>query len=404
MILSYRLARASLKSHRLRTCLTVLGVVIGVFIISLILIISSGLRKSITGQISALSGDIIVIRGNSDNSSGMEAFSPLKVAPITSLNSRDVAIVSQTNQLISVAPMMFLSGQASGPARHYEQINIVATSPNFNTVFNLKFSAGNWFNTEEVEKPWVILGDKLARGLLGMADLSGQTINLKGHTFTVIGILSRINQPISLAGVDIDKAAFISSQNGLSLSGGIDQVGQIAARAEPSANLTQLRQTINQALAENHNDNNEFIVRDGQDSVGALTGSLDIITSAALIFATISLLVGGIGIMNIMLVSVTERVREIGIRKAVGARRRQILNQFLIEALLMTLYGGVIGMLLAYGVSYLISLQFSLLLSFDWWIFVIGLGAPLMIGLTFGLWPAAKAARQDPISALRQLS
>ena len=133
-----------------------------------------------------------------------------------------------------------------------------------------------------------------------------------------------------------------------------------------------------------------------------MAGWLETITTVALIFASISLLVGGIGIMNIMLVSVAERTREIGIRKAVGATKRQILEQFLLEALIMTFAGGIVGLSLAYGASYLINLQFSLPMVFSWWIFAIGLGVPMAVGLLFGLWPAVRAANQDPIVALRQ--
>jgi putative ABC transport system permease protein len=402
-MLSYRLARASLKSHRLRTVLTVLGVVIGVFIISLILIVSSGLRGSITNQVSALADSIIIVRNNDDHASGMEMFSPLKASSITTLTSQDAANISGVPSAQTVAPMMFLSGSASGNESDYDQITTVATSASFPKIFNLKFASGNWFENNETAKPWVILGDKLARGLLGTAEASGQTITIKGKKFTVIGVLKRVDQPISLAGVDIDKAAFVSMQNGLEFSGKVDQIGQIAVRIKSADDLPTAKQQIQAALKKNHADRSEVTVRAGEDTIGALSGSLDTITAAALIFAAISLVVGGIGIMNIMLVSVTERIHEIGIRKAVGATRRHILNQFLLEALLITLYGGIVGLALAYGVAYLIALQFSLPLNFNWWIFATGLGVPLTIGLVFGIWPAARAARQDPIVALKQL-
>jgi putative ABC transport system permease protein len=403
MNLGYRLARSSLKTHRMRTVLTTLGVVIGVFIISLILIVSSGLRQSITSQVSALNDNIIIIQGNSNNASGMEAFSSLRAATITTLTDRDTQSIAKLTARENIAPMMFLGGEINGSETDYKQIAIVATSASFAKVFNLKLASGDWFSDNETAKPWVILGDKLAEGLLGTNDATGQIVTIKGQQFTVVGVLKRVDQPISLAGVDIDKAAFISTANGLKFSNDFNQIGQIAIRAESAKSLPELQQKIAKELDKNHPDKSEFTVRAGRDAVGALSGWLDTITVAALIFAGISLVVGGIGIMNIMLVSVTERIHEIGIRKAVGATRRHILSQFLIEALLITLYGGIIGLAVAYVVGYLITLQFSLPLMFDWWIFAIGLGVPLAIGLLFGIWPAARAAKQDPILALRSL-
>jgi len=402
-MISYSLARESLHAHRMRTFLTTLGVVIGVFIISLILIVSSGLRQGVTNQISALNNNIVIVRGSGANTTGMEAFSPLSISPITVLTGRDTNTLAKTAGVSEVAPMMFLNGQISSSTGDYKEITTVATSANFPTVFGLQLESGSWFANDETSKPWVILGDKLAQGLLGTTDPTGQVVTIKGQNFTVIGVLKPVNQPISLAGVDVDKAAFISMQNGLQFSGGVEQIGQIAVQAKDSKGLSSLEKNISATLAKNHTDDSEFTVKSGRDAVGALSGWLDTITIAALIFASVSLIVGGIGIMNIMLVSVTERIHEIGIRKAVGATRRHILNQFLVEALLITLYGGIIGLALAYIAGFLITLEFSLPLMFNWWIFAIGLGVPLAVGLLFGLWPAARAAKQDPIVALKQL-
>jgi putative ABC transport system permease protein len=399
---SFNLALGSLRAHRTRTFLTTLGVVIGVFIIALILILSGGLHASITNQTAKLNDDILLIRSAGDSTTGMEAFSPLRVANATTLTERDVAVAKKVDGVKNVTPMMFLGGTIKSGNHSYDNITTVATNQELPNVLGLEMVSGAWFSEKETGRNYAILGEKLASGLIETNRAMGQTIVIKGQEFTVIGVLKTADQPISLAGVDVDKAAFVSISNGVKFTGNRTEIGQIIVRTTDKKQLQNVKKSLTEKLEQNHLDDSEFAVRAADEVASATAGWLITITMAALIFASISLLVGGIGIMNIMLVSVTERTREIGIRKAVGATRRQILEQFLLEALLMTLGGGVIGLLLAYGASYLIALQFSLPLVFSWWIFAIALGVPMLVGLVFGLWPAARAARQDPIVALRQ--
>ncbi|MCL2174181.1 ABC transporter permease [Candidatus Saccharibacteria bacterium] len=399
---SFNLALGSLHAHRTRTLLTTLGVVIGVFIIALILVLSGGLHASIAQQTANLDDDILLIRSAGDSTTGMEAFSPLRVANATVLTERDATAVSEITDVKDVAPMMFLGGTIKNGERAYDNITTVATNYSFPSVLGLEMASGSWFAENEANRQYAILGEKLASALIETNRAMGQTINIKGQDFTVVGIIKTTNQPISLAGVDVDKTAFISLANGLKFTSGTIAIGQIVVRTTDRDVLSDVKKDVVAVLQHNHLDDSEFAVRAAGEVASATAGWLATITLAALIFASISLLVGGIGIMNIMLVSVAERVREIGIRKAVGATKRQILEQFLLEAVLMTLGGGVIGLGLAYAAGYLIALQFSLPLVFDWWIFAIALGVPLSVGLIFGLWPAARAANQDPIVALKQ--
>jgi putative ABC transport system permease protein len=399
---SFSLAIGSLHAHRTRTFLTTLGVVIGVFIIAIILVLSGGLRASITNQTAKLNDDVLLIRSAGDSTTGMEAFSPLRVANATTLTERDAAAIDKISNVKSIAPMMFLGGSVKSGERSYDNITTVATNHQLPSVLNLSLVSGAWFSDKETDRNYAILGEKLASGLIETNQAMSQTIQIKGRDFTVIGIIRTADQPISLAGVDVDKAAFISLPNGLRFTDNAAAIGQIIVRTKNESQLENVKKSVTAVLQQNHLDDSEFAVRTAHEVAGATAGWLATITLVAIIFASISLLVGGIGIMNIMLVSVAERVREIGIRKAVGATKRQILEQFLLEALMMTLSGGVVGLILAYAIGYLIALQFSLPLVFNWWIFAIGLGAPLLVGLIFGLWPAARAARQDPIVALKQ--
>ncbi len=396
-----KLAVGSLKAHRTRSLLTTLGVVIGVFIISLVLIVSGGLHAGVTEQSEKLNDNILLVRSAGDGTTGMEAFSPLRVANATTLTNKDTTDIAKIVGDNNVAPMMFLGGNVESSVQKYDNITTVATNQNLAKVLGLKMQSGDWFSDKEDGRNWIILGSKLASGLIENDQAMGQTVQIKGQTFTVVGIIARADQPISLAGVDVDKAAFISMKNGTKFTNNAEQIGQILIKAD-NADMQELSSKVTKSLDDNHLDKSEFAVRKASEVAASSAGWLSTITTVALIFASVSLLVGGIGIMNIMLVSVTERTREIGIRKAVGATKRQILEQFLLEAIIMTLVGALVGLVLAYAAGYLIGLQFSLPLVFSWWIFVISLGAPLLVGLVFGLWPAVRAAREDPIVALRQ--
>ncbi len=401
LFVGFNLAHRSLRAHRARTILTILGVVIGVFIVSLVLIVSAGLHRSIADQTDKLNSNLVVVRSAGDSTTGMEAFSPLRIANATTLTALDFDRTAKAAGSGNVAPMMFLGGSASSGSKSFDNITTVATNENLPNVLGMNLQSGAWFSDKEADRAWVVLGSKLASGLLDTNQAMGQHVTIKGKTFTVVGILEGSDRPISLAGVDVDKAAFISMDNGVVFTGGTKQIGQIVVKTKDGQTAAMVR-SVTSTLKVAHSDDTEFVVRRAGDIAGSMAGWLTTLTTVALIFAGISLLVGGIGIMNIMLVSVAERTREIGIRKAVGATKRQILEQFLLEALIMTLVGGIIGLSFAYGASYLINLQFSLPMVFSWWIFAIGLGVPIAVGLLFGLWPAIRAARQDPIVALRQ--
>ena len=402
MLRSYHVAKKDLETHRTRSFMTIIGVAIGVFIVSLILILSDGLKAGLEHQISSLSGNIVVVRNANQNQTGLDAFSPLNIPPATTLNDLDSSTIAKTSGVKSSAPMIFLSGEISGSQNEYKSASIVATTNNFAKVFNLKFANGGWFDENNLNGNEVVIGNKLAVGLFGTDQDVGQIIQIKGQPFTIIGVISQLNQPISLSGTDIDTTAFVPTKQTMNF--GVDsQIGQIVVRTSVH-NTKIIANNIKMNLMKNHRDSSEYLVETGDDAANLLSGWLNILVTAAMAFAGVSLLVGGIGIMNIMFVSVTERIREIGLRKAVGATRRNIFTQFLAEAILMTIYGGTIGLGLAYVVAAIITVNFSLPLLFSPDIILVGLGVPISIALIFGIWPAIRAARQDPIVALKSLN
>ncbi len=394
MLNNLRLARKNLRAHRLRTALTITGVAVGVFIITLVLVVSSGLDKSIRSQISALKNNLLIVRDQGGENTGMAAFSPLAITPISTLSERDFVDVAKTPGVESAAPMMFLSEHFVGTVNELKNVRVVATTENFAEIFALGFSDGGWID-KNPPAPEVVLGAKLAQSITGdTSGVVGQIVAIHGKNFTVAGVVKQRNEPLSLAGTDIDTSAFVAKSSGADLANGNFQIGQIVAKTDRTK-IPEIERSIAQKLDKN------ATIQTGDRASNLLAGALGTITNVALIFAIIALFIGGVGVMNIMIVGVIERTHEIGIRKAVGATAGQILAQFLTESLLITFCGGIFGVTLAYLTAFVIDLEFSLPLAFDWWIFAIGLGMPLILGLVFGAGPAFRAARQDPIVALK---
>lgn len=247
-----------------------------------------------------------------------------------------------------------------------------------------------------------VIGPQLSINLFGTEQTIGKTVSIKGKPFTVIGVLKRQNDPVNYNNVDFDNAVVINLDSGRELNQGASHIQQINIKSDSVSNLQGIITQVNQTLLRTHLGQVDFSVLSG-DAIAQPTSRIFMaIAGASVAIAAISLIVGGIGIMNIMLVNVVERTREIGIRKALGATSGDIVWQFLIESLALSIGGGIAGYLLGYALAFAI----SMLLTFDpvlnWQIAGIALGVSVVIGTIFGLYPAIRAARKDPISALRQ--
>jgi putative ABC transport system permease protein len=248
----------------------------------------------------------------------------------------------------------------------------------------------------------VVLGQDLALELTGSDMAIGRKVTLRGQEFTVIGILQRFDSSIAVSNIiDLNRAAFIPLEAGKAFNQGLVQIQQITVRTQEIAETTQVAEELRKAMLLNHRGEEDFSVLRPEEALQLTDQLFRTLTTFIGAVASISILVGGVGIMNIMLVSVTERTREIGIRKAVGATNHQILSQFMIESLLMTLVGGFVGILFGYGLAFIAGTFLGFMPGITWWILGISMGISLGVGLFFGAWPAIRAARKDPIDALR---
>ncbi len=392
----------SLRSTRVRTGLTTLGIIIGVLSITLVMALGEGAKRTISNQITGLDSGIIIAKpGGTDQRAALSSYNPFSVSSTSTLTERDVRSINDLQATNAVAPLMFINGSVKHGSRTAAGAPIIATTPEFANLFKLKLVSGQ-FVSEETNRNTVVLGHDAALDILGNDQVRGQEIMIKGRPHTVIGILKPINAPINAIGVDLDHSAFISLDDGKSFNQGIAQIGQLIMRAKDMSQTASTAATIDKLLIANHDGERDFSVIEGKDAASSANEFYNIIVLITAAVAVVSLVVGGIGIMNIMLVNVTERTREIGIRKALGASDRHVLGQFLIESLTMTVVGGLIGLVAAYIIAFFVATVFSFQPALTWEIVAIAMGLAIIVGVIFGLYPAIKASRKDPIEALRQ--
>jgi putative ABC transport system permease protein len=397
----FRIAVANLRANRARTLLTTLGVIIGVASITLVLALGEGVRQAVRTQVDNLGGNVIIIKPGRADSAAIGAYNPYNTAMTTTLTERDYATASKVDNVNQVAPVMILNGSLKDGQGVSLNAPIIATSEALPEVLDLKIRSGQFIDSQ-TSRDTVVIGQQLALELFGMDEAMGQSVLVKGRPHTVIGVVKNTKTPINLSGIDLDMAAFISLDDGKSFNQGIAQIQQLTVSVDDVSRIAETTKQIDSALLKNHGGEHDFTAIAGADIAdysNSFFSSLVLITA---IVSIVTLVVSGIGVMNIMLVGVTERTREIGIRKALGATDQHIMGQFLVESLLMCISGGILGIALAYTLAFFIGSELYFQPSLSPYIFATGFGLALVVGIIFGLYPAVKAARKDPIESLRQ--
>lgn len=397
-------AYQSLRSNKMRSGLTMLGITIGVASITTILALSGGASKIVTDQVDELGGNIAVIRPGAPSKTPLNdlaQFPAQQQFTASTLTEVDLAYIRTIDHVEAAAPVMVLTGAIEGDETAPPNTPIVATSPELADISKLAVREGQFLDPA-LNDNTAVIGPQLSIDIFGTEMSIGKTVLIRGKQFTIVGVLKRTNNPINYNGVDFDNAVVISQKSGHVLNRGIAQIQQINIRSDSIATLDQVIVEVNKALLTTHHDQVDFTVLSGNQIAQPTNQMFYAIAGATTAIAAISLLVGGIGVMNIMLVSVAERTREIGIRKALGASNGDIVSQFLIESLALSIGGGVGGYLSGYILAFAISTLMPFDPVFSWEIAGVAGVISLIVGVLFGLYPAIRAARKDPIDALRQ--
>ncbi len=400
----------NLRANPLRSFLTMLGLIIGVGSVVLIVSIGSGAQSLILSQVSKLGGNLIgILPGASDSKGPPAAVFGIQVKTLVNDDIKALQNDPRTNHIVALAG--YARGTATIASRTQEKragayLGVSATYPQ---VENITLSSGRFFNSfEEIGVARVaVLGSEMADELFAGVDPVGQTIRIKRENFKVIGLLTERG---TVAFSNQDNQVFIPLLTAQKILLGINHLSLVRAKIDDSKNLPLVLEGIKDVLREQHNlngrDEDDFSVRTAEQAADMLKVITDGFKFFLAAIAAISLLVGGIGIMNIMLVAATERFREIGLRRAVGATQSHIKRQFLLETIIISMFGASIGILGGSIISAIIALIANGL-DYDWQ-FVVSLSAiitavtvGLVIGLIFGWYPAKKAASFDPVEALR---
>ena len=395
-----KVATASIQKNRMRAALTMLGIIIGVAAVIVMVAVGYGARTRIRDQINNLGTNMIVITPGASTqggvSQGAQAFPNLSLKDVDKLRN-------ESQYLSAISPVIVSRTAVIGPAGNW-RTTINGVDTDYQTIRDWQPSSGDFFSADDVRstRKIAVLGNTVAQNLFPGQDPVGADIQIRNAVYRVVGVLSVKGQNAS--GNDSDDVVLIPYTTASTALSGRSFIPQILAGTSNSQDIAPAEDEITSILREAHKTdgtNDDFTVKNQNDLAQTAASSTNVMTMLLAAIASISLLVGGIGIMNIMLVSVTERTREIGIRMAIGARGSDVLTQFLVESVVMGILGGIAG--LALGV-----IGAKLLGHFTGWettispvIMAIAVAFSGAVGIFFGYYPARKAAALNPIEALR---
>lgn len=400
-----KLALQSLKSAKMRSLFTMLGIIVGVVSVLVIISLGEGAKQDVQAQVKEYGSDLLLIRpGNvSDREAGVSSTGLFSTFGTNgTLNDTDVEAVTNAPDVQTVAPLSTVTGIVSYDGKPYRNGGVIATTHTFPDLLNHKTEFGEFFRETDEGRKFAVIGKKVAEEVFQENVPIGKALDFRGERYIVKGVLEEFDTSPFTPGANYNDAIFIPYTTGKAVAEGNAQIFQILAKPSTPDKVNTAQAEVTANLKKAHGGQEDFSVLQQTETLELTNQTLNILTGLVAAIAAISLFVGGIGVMNVMIVSVTERTHEIGVRKAVGATDQQILAMFLAEAVILSAVGGILGVILAYGaVGYMqlfteidpvIPVQFAGL----------AVVVAIVVGGLFGVAPAVKAAKKDPITALRR--
>ncbi|TSC66600.1 MAG: Uncharacterized protein CEO22_6 [Candidatus Berkelbacteria bacterium Gr01-1014_85] len=396
-----RSALQSIWSNKVRSSLNIIGVVIGVASVTLLISLGEGLKNDVSGLIRGMGTNVLTLTGGQLTSlnPGQQGGNPANFLTGDIITAADIKAIEQLDSIQAVAPISLVAGtlkvgDKTGAATLY------GTTPNFiEAVGVVNLIEGEMFKVNSGDV--IVLGEATAKALFGETSPIGHKVSLSGaKELTVIGVM-KSKQTSALASQDLNTLAAIPFDTATALNRNQVKIMRAYIKASDEADIKVVKDQLKATILALHQGQDDFSILTQDDLLGLFSTFLDLATNMVSAIAGISLVVGGIGIMNIMLVTVTERTREIGLRKALGATKLAILWQFLTEAVVVTLIGAMVGLAIALGAGAAIASQSELNPSVSLMTIGLACGIAIVVGVIFGLWPAMRAAQKDPIEALR---
>jgi putative ABC transport system permease protein len=397
---SLRSALEAIKTNKLRSLLTTLGIIIGVTTVISVISVITGLKQKIATSFSSLGANVLYIQKYPwvMGGAGVDWW---KIRQRKNLGMEEYkALKEYGSSFTYVAPQISNRFDVKHGDKKVDGVSVDGTTEDFPEIMNQQVKLGRFLSTDDIQyrRDVCVLGNDVATTLFPNENPVGKTVRINGRVFTVIGLLEELGE---LMGQSMDNVAVIPYTTMTKFTGRRRSLTITVLAEDEDEAREEIRWILRRVRRVKEDEEDDFSI----NSAGALTRQFNQLTRALFIImvgiAGISLVVGGIGIMNIMLVSVTERTREIGVRKAIGAKSSEILGQFLLESIMICFVGGFIGILLGFSLTKLISLTGNIPFGMPIWAILLGFGFSFIIGVFFGFYPARKAAALNPVEALR---
>ena len=397
-------AIGNLRSAKWRSLLTMLGIIIDVSSVVTVVSLGEGLKQQVVGQIHSLGSDVLTVRPGKlvSGSSTRQSLNLLAFLSTSTLSEQDVTTISKLPSVSAVVPVDFVTNSVASDGRQLDNVSVLGTSSELYDLLRPKVDIGAFFTKDNAADNVAVIGSGVATQLYGGSNPIGHSISVLGQDFIIRGELApSAGGLISAQQSDLNQTIFLPLEPAKNLVSGRTNILQILVKTKPGVSPDTAVADIRHRLLQNRGGIEDFSVLKQQQLLDLTSGIVDTATGFTTGLAAVALLVGGIGIMDIMLVSVSERTREIGIRKAIGATNRQILSQFLIEGLVLTIGGGLIGIAVSLIIFGSLRLYTDLHPIINASVMILAVAISVIVGIIFSVAPALKAARKNPIDALR---